>query len=92
MKKYYIATVNAILFLSATTVNAHGLHVQELAQGAGGVTHAFLHLFIEHGYWMLFLVAGYGLFLYRRIASHRSLQQGRGGQRRNDHHQNDGRE
>ena len=91
MRKHYLRAGTIILLLSATAANAHGLHIQEVAQGAGGVMHAFIHLFVEHGYWMLFLVAGYGLFLFRRVVFHRSLQQGRGDQRRNDHHKDDGR-
>lgn len=60
------------LLLSASAAHAHGVHIQELKQSSIGITGEFTHLFIEHAYWLLVLLAGSGLavILSRRTDNH----------------------
>lgn len=78
-----------LLLLSISSVSAHGLHIQELVQGAGGIMDESIHLLFGHGYWMIFLLVGLGLSGIGITMLQRDFQQRRGSQRRYNHHQHD---
>lgn len=84
--------VATLLFSGMAAASAHGLHDASAAQHPGGLFQEFFHLFVVHGYWIIVLAAGYGLFLCRSMVIHRRLEQRRGGERGNNYHQHDRRE
>ena len=81
--------IATLLLLSTSSVSAHGLHISELGQAAGGAMAEFLHLLFGHGYWIVILLAALGLLGVRIATLQRGLQQRRGSQRRHNHHQHD---
>lgn len=89
MKELFLRILIVTLLLSVSSVSAHGLHIQELVQGAGGIMDEFMHLFFGHGYWMIFLLVGLGLSGIGITMLQRGLQQRWGSQRRYNHHQHD---
>ena len=84
MKSRFVRSTMAIfLVLSASAVTAHGLHSQTVVQG--GILDEILHLFVAHGYWLLFLLAGLGAVAVRTGFFGFRLQHKRvGGPRRQD--------
>ena len=76
-----------VMLLSASAVNAHGLHLQELQHNAGGIMDELLHLFAAHGYWALFLLAGLATMAHRTGLFHRRRRKERSGNHPHDQQQ-----
>ena len=84
MKSRLVRSTMAIFsVLSASAATAHGLHSQTVVQG--GILDDFLHLFVAHGYGLVFLLAGLGAVAVRTGFFRFRLQHKRvGGPRRQD--------
>ena len=73
-----------VMLLSASAVNAHGLHLQELQHNAGGIMEELLHLFTAHGYGAMFLLAALVILVHRTGLFHRYRRIRRGGNHPDD--------